>query len=245
MPSRAVVWFRRDLRTADHPALLAALAAADQVVPVFVVDRTLLHGRTSGPNRRALLHGALQALARDLEALGGRLLLREGDRVTVIPALARQAAADAVHCSREYTFEDDPDGLAAWREGRTGYPLVGTGIDAAPFYRIFNPVTQAERFDPAGRRLHPPLGPRAGQAGATRHLRPPAGQPRRPGGGRRPPRHRLPPPHHRPHHRPQPRPRPLPGRQFPPFVTTRVTGSPARDRHLASGPPSGHSGLLR
>jgi deoxyribodipyrimidine photolyase len=31
MPSRAVVWFRRDLRTADHPALLAALAVADQV----------------------------------------------------------------------------------------------------------------------------------------------------------------------------------------------------------------------
>jgi hypothetical protein len=45
MPSRAVVWFRGDLRTADHPALLAAPAAADQVVPVFVVDRTLLEGR--------------------------------------------------------------------------------------------------------------------------------------------------------------------------------------------------------
>ena len=42
MPSRAVVWFRRDLRVTDHPALLAALDAADEVVPVFVVDRTLL-----------------------------------------------------------------------------------------------------------------------------------------------------------------------------------------------------------
>jgi deoxyribodipyrimidine photo-lyase len=83
MPSRAVIWFRRDLRTADHPALL--------------------EGRTSGPNRRAFLHGALQALARDLGALGGRLLLREGDPVTVIPALARQAAAAAVHCSQEHT----------------------------------------------------------------------------------------------------------------------------------------------
>ena len=103
MPSRAVVWFRRDLRVADHPALLAALAAADQVVPVFVLDRTLLDGRTSGPNRRAFLHGALRSLARDLEALGGRLLVREGDPVTVIPTLAREATADAVYCSREYT----------------------------------------------------------------------------------------------------------------------------------------------
>jgi deoxyribodipyrimidine photo-lyase len=86
MPSRAVVWFRRDLRVADHPALLAALDAADQVVPTFVVDRTLLEGRPSGPNRRAFLHGALQALTRDLEALGGRLLVLEGDPVTVIRA---------------------------------------------------------------------------------------------------------------------------------------------------------------
>ena len=38
MPSRAVVWFRRDLRVTDHPALLAALDAAEEVVPIFVVD---------------------------------------------------------------------------------------------------------------------------------------------------------------------------------------------------------------
>jgi DNA photolyase len=49
MPSRAVVWFRRDLRVADHPALRAALDAADQVVPVFVVDRALLDGRPAAP----------------------------------------------------------------------------------------------------------------------------------------------------------------------------------------------------
>jgi deoxyribodipyrimidine photo-lyase len=28
--------------------------------------------------------------------------------------------------------------------------VAGTGTDAAPYHRIFNPVTQAERFDPAG-----------------------------------------------------------------------------------------------
>jgi deoxyribodipyrimidine photo-lyase len=109
-----------------------------------------------------------------------------------------------------FELEDDPDGLTAWREGHTGYPLVdagmrqltgqgwvhnrarmvvasfltkhllvdwregarfflqhlmdgdlpannggwqwvaGTGTDAAPYYRIFNPVTQAEKFDPDG-----------------------------------------------------------------------------------------------
>ena len=103
MPSRAVVWFRRDLRVADHPALVAAVDAADQVVPVFVVDRTLLDGRPSGPNRRAFLRGALRSLARDLEALGGPLLVLEGDPVEVIPAVARTFAAGAVFCSRDLT----------------------------------------------------------------------------------------------------------------------------------------------
>jgi deoxyribodipyrimidine photo-lyase len=157
MPSRAVVWFRRDLRTADHPALLAALAAADQVVPVFVVDRTLLHGRTSGPNRRAFLHGALQALARDLEALGGRLLLREGDPVTVIPALARLAAADAVYCSREYTpyarRRDTAVERALRADGRTLHAMPGVYLsdfdelstaEGTPF-RIHAPFARAAK----------------------------------------------------------------------------------------------------
>ena len=157
MPSRAVVWFRRDLRVADHPALLAALDAADQVVPTFVVDRTLLDGRTSGPNRRAFLHGALQALARDLEALGGRLLVREGDPVEVIPFLARQAAADAVWCSREHTpyarRRDAAVEQALRADGRALHALPGVYLsdfdevrktDGDPF-RVYSPFARAAK----------------------------------------------------------------------------------------------------
>ena len=32
----ALVWFRRDCRTYDAPALLAALGAASTVIPVFI-----------------------------------------------------------------------------------------------------------------------------------------------------------------------------------------------------------------
>jgi deoxyribodipyrimidine photo-lyase len=119
-------------------------------------------------------------------------------------------------------FPDDPAMFAAWRDGRTGYPIVdaamrqinasgymhnrlrmiaasflvkdllvdwrrgeqyfadhlldfdlasnnggwqwaaSTGCDAQPYFRIFNPVTQSERFDPAGkfiRRYVPELAP--------------------------------------------------------------------------------------
>ncbi|MGH3124231.1 MAG: deoxyribodipyrimidine photo-lyase, partial [Streptosporangiaceae bacterium] len=41
----ALVWFRRDLRVHDHPALCAALAAHELVVPVFCLDDRLMHGR--------------------------------------------------------------------------------------------------------------------------------------------------------------------------------------------------------
>ncbi len=51
MPSIAIVWFRRDLRVTDNPALAAAVAEADIVVPVFVFDEALLHGRWPAPNR--------------------------------------------------------------------------------------------------------------------------------------------------------------------------------------------------
>jgi deoxyribodipyrimidine photo-lyase len=157
MPSRAVVWFRRDLRVADHPALVAALDAADQVVPVFVVDRTLLGGRPSGPNRRAFLHGALGSLARELEARGGRLLVREGDPVQVIPALARATAASGVWCSREFTpyarRRDAAVERALRADGRTLHPMPGlhlsdfdelrtTGGD--PF-RVYSPFARAAR----------------------------------------------------------------------------------------------------
>jgi deoxyribodipyrimidine photo-lyase len=103
VPSRAIVWFRRDLRISDHPALLAALDAADEVVPVFVLDDRLLMGKGSGPNKRAFLHGALQALEAGLEDKGGRLAVREGDPVKEIPKLAAELGATSVHCSREFT----------------------------------------------------------------------------------------------------------------------------------------------
>ncbi len=46
----AIVWFRRDLRMHDHPALRAALDENERVIPFFCFDDRLLHGRhASGP----------------------------------------------------------------------------------------------------------------------------------------------------------------------------------------------------
>ena len=94
MPS--IHWFRRDLRLADNPALLAAVAQAraddDGVVPLFVVDPALW--RSSGAPRLAYLAHSLRALD---AAIGGRLVVRHGSPVDVVPEVAREVGAPAVH----------------------------------------------------------------------------------------------------------------------------------------------------
>jgi deoxyribodipyrimidine photo-lyase len=96
MTTRTLLWFRRDLRLDDHPALLAAAADAD-VLGVFVADDTVLD--PSGAPRRAFLAGSLAALS---ESMGGRLLVVSGRPATVIPRLARAIDATAVHASADY-----------------------------------------------------------------------------------------------------------------------------------------------
>lgn len=53
----AIWWIRRDLRLTDNQALGAALARAERVIPVFVLDPGLLHSRYAGEKRVAFMLG--------------------------------------------------------------------------------------------------------------------------------------------------------------------------------------------
>ncbi|GAC1662602.1 MAG: deoxyribodipyrimidine photo-lyase [Candidatus Limnocylindrales bacterium] len=102
MPSTAVVWFRRDLRLRDHPALWRAVEAFDRVVPLYVIDDTLLHGRWASANRAWFLGGALESLDADIRARGGALTVVAGDPRVAVAAVARAAGAEAILVSREH-----------------------------------------------------------------------------------------------------------------------------------------------
>lgn len=97
MPAPAIVWFRRDLRLADLPMLLAAADTADSALAVFMLDDVLL--REAGAPRLRFLAGCLRSLDADL---GGRLLLADGDPAQVLPALAEAVGADSVHISADF-----------------------------------------------------------------------------------------------------------------------------------------------
>ena len=97
MTSTSLLWFRRDLRLGDHPALAAAADHNHRVLGVFVADDVPLDA--SGSPRRAVLARTLAALA---QAMDGRLLIAHGRPRSVLPRLARAVDADVVHVSADY-----------------------------------------------------------------------------------------------------------------------------------------------
>jgi deoxyribodipyrimidine photo-lyase len=101
--STALVWFRRDLRLRDHPALTAALAAHEHVVPVFCLDDRLLAGRHASGPRTAFLLECLADLDGALRERGGRLVLLHERPETGLVTLARQVGATEVYYTRDVT----------------------------------------------------------------------------------------------------------------------------------------------
>ena len=96
------MWFRRDLRIADNPALGAAVAAAQaagdgRVVPLFVVDPALW--ASAGPVRRRYLVDSLRKLD---AALDGQLLIQHGHPTDVLTKVAAAAGATSIHYAADY-----------------------------------------------------------------------------------------------------------------------------------------------
>ncbi|WP_165546353.1 cryptochrome/photolyase family protein [Kribbella soli] len=142
----AVMWFRRDLRLGDNPALLDAMTHG-RVLGLFVVD-PLLWGRSGDP-RRDQLAASLRSLS---ESMGGRLVVRRGDPATVVPAIAAEVGAASVHVSADYA----PYGQQRDEEVEASLkcPLVRTGSPYAVAprrvlnqqgrsYQVFTPYFKA------------------------------------------------------------------------------------------------------
>jgi deoxyribodipyrimidine photo-lyase len=100
--SVSIVWFRQDLRLADHPALQAALQRGGAIVPVYI-DSPAEDGRwPDGAAARWWLRATLQALDADLPRLGSRLIFARGPALPTLRRLCAECGADAVFWSRRY-----------------------------------------------------------------------------------------------------------------------------------------------
>ena len=92
-----LLWFRRELRLRDNPALLAAIATGRRVLPVFVLDEASPGMWKPGGASRWWLHHSLASLQADLAALGATLALRRGRYETEIPRLMAETGAAELH----------------------------------------------------------------------------------------------------------------------------------------------------
>ncbi len=97
-----VVWFRDDLRLADHPALSEAARTQRPVLCLYVLDEESPGLRPPGAAARWWLAGSLRALDASLKKRGSRLVLRRGPAATVLPRFCEEVSASAVHWNRRY-----------------------------------------------------------------------------------------------------------------------------------------------
>ena len=146
---RNIIWFRRDLRIGDHPALLEAIKNSDEIVPLFILDKSQIE--EAGAKLLAYMGQSLRALD---ESLGNKLHIIEGDQVEILKDLIARYNVKEVHISDEY------ERYGAARDARVeaaGIPLIRTGSpyavkpgrvvkpsDATP-YRVYTPFYRAWR----------------------------------------------------------------------------------------------------
>jgi deoxyribodipyrimidine photo-lyase len=154
MPT-AIVLFTRDLRVHDHPALATAVDTAEHVVPVFVVDERIVGSRFASPNRMRFLVDALADLRSSLRARGGDLVIRRGDPVAEVLALAHEVGAEAVHLSDDVSAHADRrlDRLRRGADRARVDVITHPGVTVVPpgevvpvggdHFRVFTPYLRA------------------------------------------------------------------------------------------------------
>lgn len=137
-PRPVLLWFRRDFRVSDHPALAAATATGRPVIPVFVHDECV---EALGAAPRWRLGLAAEYFAAKLQGIGSRLVFRRGAAADVLAELAQETGAAAVYWSRGY------DPASVGRDTGVKQRLKEQGLEARSFsgHLLFEPWTVANK----------------------------------------------------------------------------------------------------
>jgi len=161
--SIGLVWFRRDLRLHDNPALSAALRAHEQVLCAYIHAPDEEAPWAPGAASRWWLHHSLAALDAQLRQRGAALHLRGGPTQRELDALLRATGAEAVYWNRLY----EPAIVA--RDTRIKQHLLARGVHAhsfnaslleEPWQTLNTQDTPYKVFTPYWRRRRAALEPR-------------------------------------------------------------------------------------
>ena len=97
---KILLWFRRDLRLTDNPALYSA--RQEQIIPIYIHAPDEDTPWQPGAASRWWLHHSLTSLSEQLKQAGSRLIIRQGPTLQVLEQLIQETGADAVYCNRLY-----------------------------------------------------------------------------------------------------------------------------------------------
>ena len=116
-PRTQIVWFKRDLRLADHAPLDAAVRSGQPVLPLFIVEPDYWNLPDVSRRHWHFIHDCLTGLRGELSALGADLTIRTGAAVSVLEDLRQRLGTFDLHSHEEtgnsWTFRRDVE-VAGW-----------------------------------------------------------------------------------------------------------------------------------
>lgn len=165
----ALVWFRRDLRVVDNPAIDAALRSEADITGIVVLDPFFIE--RCGPHRYDRYMQAVDGLAQSFERMGWPFLRVTGDPRAAIPELA--ASFQAVYANadvspfarkRDRSVASRLDGLAVpfntyWGNlvHHPGAVLTAAGRTSAVFAPFYRRWVETPRYPWPSASEHPDL----------------------------------------------------------------------------------------
>ena len=85
-----IIWFRRDLRLSDNEIVSQATANNAEVLPCFIIDPWFYQWKDIGKARVRFLFESLEDLDNNLQKLGSKLYLFEGNAVDILQQLTNE-----------------------------------------------------------------------------------------------------------------------------------------------------------
>ena len=95
-----IVWFRRDLRLADNPALSEAVKTGQPLICLYIYEKNCI--RPLGAASKLWLHHSLLDLSKKISEIGASLVLRRGDAHQVLNELIKSSGVNSVYWNRRY-----------------------------------------------------------------------------------------------------------------------------------------------
>ncbi len=147
----SIVWFRRDLRLQDNPALAAALEQGQPIVFVYCYAPEDEAPWSPGAASRWYLQASLRELHHSLQAIGTELILLKGDPATRLVQIVAQSQATHLFCNRVYEpalMQQEKQVLSTLRQAgvqcqsfhdQSLFPAGGILNHAGRHYQVFTP----------------------------------------------------------------------------------------------------------